>query len=78
MFNVGFLKSMVSCNERKAMSVSILYYCTSSYLCGSHNNQYLKLGGMGEPLQKELHVQCIILYCILYTTLNSSPFIPVT
>ena len=60
------------------MSLSILYYCISSYLCGMSQYKCLNLEGMGEPLQRELHVQCIILYCILYKTLNSSPFIPVT
>lgn len=40
--------------------------------------QCLNLGGMGEPLQRELHVQCNVLYCILYKTLNSFPYIPVT
>lgn len=49
------LKPMVSCTEKKAISLSILYYCISCDLCGSHYNQCLNLGGMGEPWQRKLH-----------------------
>ena len=47
----------------------LLYFLLSLW---QSQHKWLNLGGMGEPLQRELHVQRKILYCILYKTLNSS------